>query len=67
MLQHWALTFLGNLAGALFIVGVIIGHGGVLSGDAYRKEALAIATAVRSPSPRPLLFFRFQRAKGHPY
>lgn len=46
MLQHWLLTFFGNLAGALFIVGIIIGHGGVLSGAAFKKEAIAIATAV---------------------
>jgi len=45
MLRHWALTFLGNLAGALFIVGVIIGHGGVLSTPALTKEVFAIATA----------------------
>lgn len=45
MLRHWALTFLGNLAGALFIVGIIIGHGGVLSSDLYAAEALKIATA----------------------
>ncbi|KAK4973281.1 hypothetical protein LTR66_011202 [Elasticomyces elasticus] len=45
MLQHWFLTFFGNLAGALFVVGIIIGHGGVLSSGAYRTEALAVATA----------------------
>lgn len=45
MLQHWTLTFLGNLAGALFIVGVVMGHGGVFSADAYKKEILTIATA----------------------
>lgn len=45
MLRHWALTFLGNLAGALFIVGIIIGHSGVLSSDALKNEVFAIATA----------------------
>jgi len=45
MLMHWALTFLGNLAGALFIVGLIMGHGGVFSAAAYKKEVFAIATA----------------------
>lgn len=45
MLQHWFLTFFGNLAGALFVVGIIIGHGGVFSSAAYEKEVFAIATA----------------------
>ena len=44
MLRHWLLTFFGNLAGALFIVGIIIGHGGVLSAEPYRSEVLKIAT-----------------------
>lgn len=51
MLQHWALTFLGNLAGALFIVGIIIGHGGVLSGAAYKAEVITIATTVSPAAP----------------
>ncbi|OAA57328.1 Formate/nitrite transporter [Cordyceps fumosorosea ARSEF 2679] len=43
MLAHWALTFFGNLAGSLFIVGVIIGHGGVLDDPPYRAEAIKFA------------------------
>ncbi len=43
MLMHWALTFFGNLAGSLFIVGVIIGYGGVLDDKLYRDEAIKFA------------------------
>lgn len=50
MLMHWALTFFGNLAGALFIVGVIIGHGGVFNDAAYKAEIFTIAkTKVIAP------------------
>lgn len=43
MLSHWFLTFFGNLAGSLFIVGIIMGYGGVLDDPLYRKEAIAFA------------------------
>lgn len=43
MLQHWVLTFFGNLAGSLFIVGIIIGHGGVLDDPLYRQETIKFA------------------------
>lgn len=43
MLMHWALTFFGNLAGSLFIVGIIIGYGGVLDDKLYRDEAIKFA------------------------
>lgn len=45
MLQHWTLTFLGNLAGALFIVGIVIGHGGVFDDATAQAEILKIATS----------------------
>lgn len=44
MLRHWLITFFGNLAGALFVVAIIIGYSGVLSDTAYRNEVFAIAT-----------------------
>lgn len=43
MLAHWTLTFFGNLAGSLFIVGIIIGYGGVLDDKLYREEAIKFA------------------------
>jgi len=44
MLIHWATTFLGNLAGSLFIVAIITGYGGVFDSKAYREEAIKFAT-----------------------
>ncbi|PQK08108.1 hypothetical protein BB8028_0001g01870 [Beauveria bassiana] len=43
MLMHWALTFFGNLAGSLFIVGIVIGYGGVLDNELYRDQAIKFA------------------------
>ncbi|KAM3535214.1 hypothetical protein MY4038_001455 [Beauveria bassiana] len=43
MLMHWALTFFGNLAGSLFIVGIVIGYGGVLDNELYRDQAIEFA------------------------
>ncbi|KAF2092531.1 putative formate/nitrite transporter [Rhizodiscina lignyota] len=43
MLQHWFLTFFGNLAGSLFMVAIIFGYGGVFDSGAYVKEAMAFA------------------------
>lgn len=45
MLRHWALTFLGNLAGSLFIVAIIAGYGGVFDAPAYANEVRAFVTA----------------------
>lgn len=43
MLMHWTVTFFGNLAGSLFIVGIIMGYGGVLDDKLYREEAIRFA------------------------
>jgi formate/nitrite transporter len=44
MLTHWLVTFLGNLAGSLFIVAIIAGFGGVFDSKEYKKEAITFAT-----------------------
>lgn len=44
MLMHWTLTFLGNLAGSLFIVAIIAGYGGVFDAPAYAAEVRAFVT-----------------------
>ncbi|KZZ91136.1 Formate/nitrite transporter [Moelleriella libera RCEF 2490] len=44
MLLHWATTFLGNLAGSLFVVAVLFGYGETFAADPYRAEVLAFAT-----------------------
>ena len=61
MLRHWALTFLGNLAGSLFIVGLILGESGVFSSPLYHEEALSIAT---SKAVKPLWHQIFLKAIG---
>ena len=43
MLTHWVVTFLGNLAGSLFIVTIITGYGGVFDSAGYKKEAISFA------------------------
>jgi len=44
MLQHWALTFIGNLAGSLFIMALLVGYSGILSDAASTKQTIAFAT-----------------------
>src|SRR5271154_581254 len=51
MLIHWAVTFLGNLAGSLFIVTIIAGYGGIFDADEYRMEVINFATA-KQVTPR---------------
>jgi formate/nitrite transporter len=56
MFTHWAVTFLGNLAGCLFIVVIITGFGGVFDGVEYGKEAITFATTKQvMPSWRMIL------------
>lgn len=43
LLQHWFLTFFGNLAGSLFFMAIITGYGGTFSTGAYREEAISFA------------------------
>lgn len=38
MLQHWFITFWGNLAGSLFVVALITGYGGVFSDPTFEAE-----------------------------
>ena len=50
MLMHWFITFFGNLAGSLLVVGLITGYGGTFSNPIYQKEVLAFAnTKVAVP------------------
>lgn len=43
MLQHWTITFLGNLAGSLFVVAILTGYGGIFATSPYSDEAAAFA------------------------
>ncbi|KAK4224778.1 Formate/nitrite transporter-domain-containing protein [Podospora fimiseda] len=44
LLIHWFLAFFGNMAGALFVMAVIIGYGGVFDNEIFRDQAIATAT-----------------------
>lgn len=41
----WAISFLGNLAGSLFLMAIVFGYGGVYETPAYRMEIINFATA----------------------
>ncbi|KAI4844301.1 Formate/nitrite transporter [Aureobasidium sp. EXF-8845] len=43
MLQHWTITFFGNLAGSLFIMGILVGYADVLSDAAYKTQTIKFA------------------------
>lgn len=40
-LQHWGITFFGNLAGSLFVVGLMTGESGVFSTEPYLAQVFA--------------------------
>jgi formate/nitrite transporter FocA (FNT family) len=44
MLKHWTITFFGNLAGSLFVMGILVGYADVLSDAAYRTQTIKFAT-----------------------
>ncbi|KAH0019905.1 Formate/nitrite transporter, partial [Aureobasidium melanogenum] len=44
MLQHWVLSFFGNLAGSLFVMAILIGYAGILSDAAYASQTIKFAT-----------------------
>ncbi|KAJ5340420.1 hypothetical protein N7541_009544 [Penicillium brevicompactum] len=44
MLIHWGVTFLGNLAGSLFVVAVIFGYGEVFSAEPFKSAVISFAT-----------------------
>lgn len=44
MLQHWVLTFFGNLAGSLFVMAILAGYSGILSDPAYSAQTIKFAT-----------------------
>lgn len=41
MLMHWFITFWGNLAGSLFVMGIVVGYGGIFDVDPYKSEVFA--------------------------
>ncbi|KAK4647974.1 uncharacterized protein QC761_106050 [Podospora bellae-mahoneyi] len=43
LLMHWFLCFWGNMAGALFVMAVIVGYGGVFDNEIFKQQAIATA------------------------
>ncbi|KID91421.1 Formate/nitrite transporter [Metarhizium guizhouense ARSEF 977] len=58
MLLHWLVTFLGNLAGSLFVVAVIFGYGETFSAEPYRAEVVAFATRKQVSPGFAMIFLR---------
>lgn len=61
MLLHWLLCFFGNLAGALFLVAVIFGYGGVFDTDPFLT---AVQNFVHKKQAIPTFHQVFLRAIG---
>lgn len=45
MLLHWFITFWGNLAGSLFVMGIVIGYGGTFSQPVYQERVVTFCTS----------------------
>ncbi|KAJ5721725.1 formate/nitrite transporter family protein [Penicillium malachiteum] len=58
MLIHWAVTFLGNLAGSLFMVGIIFGYGGVFDADPFKSAVSTFATKKQVTPDFRMIFLR---------
>ncbi|KAK4183397.1 formate transporter [Podospora australis] len=58
MLQHWALCFMGNMAGALFVMAVIIGYGGVFDNPVFKQQAINSAIAKQLDPKWHQIFLR---------
>lgn len=58
MLMHWFVTFWGNLAESLFIMGIVTGYGGVFDSAAYRQEAISFATTKTVTPQWHMVFLR---------
>ncbi|KAK1826389.1 formate transporter [Podospora conica] len=61
MLLHWFICFWGNLAGALFVMAIIIGYGGVFDSSSYKARAIEFVT---SKQVKPAFHQIFIRAIG---
>jgi formate/nitrite transporter len=58
MLVHWVVTFLGNLAGSLFMVAVIFGYGEVFSKDPFKSAVINFATKKQVTPNFHMIFLR---------
>ncbi|KAJ5312175.1 hypothetical protein N7508_003005 [Penicillium antarcticum] len=58
MLIHWVVTFLGNLAGSLFVVAIIFGFGNVFSADPFKSAVISFATKKQVTPEFHMIFLR---------
>ncbi|KAJ5974701.1 hypothetical protein N7481_011911 [Penicillium waksmanii] len=58
MLVHWTVTFLGNLAGSLFIVTIIFGYGEVFSAEPFKSAVITFATKKQLTPDFRVIFLR---------
>lgn len=58
MLMHWTITFLGNLAGSLFIMGILVGFGGVFDTAPFKAEVVKFATSKAVTPEWHMIFLR---------
>ncbi|KAJ5894992.1 Formate/nitrite transporter [Penicillium taxi] len=58
MLMHWTITFLGNLAGSLFVVAIIFGYGNVFATDPFKSAVITFATKKQVTPNFRMIFLR---------
>ncbi|CAP74145.1 hypothetical protein E8E15_010391 [Penicillium rubens] len=58
MLIHWAVTFIGNLAGSLFIVAIIFGYGNAFSAEPFRSAVISFAIKKQVTPDFHMIFLR---------
>ncbi|KAJ5374414.1 hypothetical protein N7517_006420 [Penicillium concentricum] len=58
MLLHWAVTFLGNLAGSLFVVAIIFGYGNTFSAEPFKSAVISFATKKQVTPDFQMIFLR---------
>ncbi|KAJ5811948.1 hypothetical protein N7474_008249 [Penicillium riverlandense] len=57
-LIHWAVTFLGNLAGSLFVACIVFGYGGVFSDSTFKSAVQTFATKKQVIPDFHMIFLR---------
>ncbi|KAH7355382.1 Formate/nitrite transporter-domain-containing protein [Rhexocercosporidium sp. MPI-PUGE-AT-0058] len=58
LLKTWVVSFVGNLAGALFLMAVLTGYGGTFEADPYRAKALSFAKSKALTPYRHQIFLK---------
>ncbi|KAF2723498.1 Formate/nitrite transporter [Polychaeton citri CBS 116435] len=58
MIIHWVVTFLGNLAGSLFIVAIVCGYGGIFDTEPFSQETISFANKKMVTPGWHMIFLR---------